>query len=67
MIRGGFLTSEERRDLTELVTASLVPPGAYVAGTIRLDYSAADVFVEAAGDAKTGDDAAAGARERDER
>lgn len=39
-------------DLTELVTASLVPPGAYVAGTIRLDYSAADVFVEAAGDAK---------------
>lgn len=39
-------------DLTELVTASLVPPGVYVAGTITLDYSAADVFVEAAGDAK---------------
>ncbi len=39
-------------ELTELVTASLVPPGVYVAGTITLDYSAADVFVEAAGDAK---------------
>ena len=39
-------------DLTELVTASLVPPGAYVAGTITLDYGAADVFVEADGDAR---------------
>jgi hypothetical protein len=39
-------------DLTELVTASLVPPGVYVAGTITLDYSAAEVFVEAAGNTK---------------
>ncbi len=39
-------------DLTELVTASLVPPGVYVAGTITLDYSAAEVFVEASGGAK---------------
>lgn len=39
-------------DLTELVSASLVPPGVYVAATITLDYSAADVFVEATGDAK---------------
>lgn len=39
-------------ELTELVTASLVPPGSYVAGTITLDYDAADVFVEAAGEAR---------------
>ncbi len=37
-------------DLTELVTAATVPPAIYVAGTIRLDYSNAEVFVEA-GDA----------------
>jgi hypothetical protein len=39
-------------DLTELVTTSLIPPGVYVAGTITLDYSAAEIFVEASGDAK---------------
>lgn len=37
-------------DLTELVTAATVPPGTYIAGTIRLDYSNAEVYVEA-GDA----------------
>jgi hypothetical protein len=39
-------------DLTELVTAAVVPPGTYVAGTISLDYGNAEVFVEAAGAAK---------------
>ncbi|MEX2122738.1 MAG: hypothetical protein WD795_02515 [Woeseia sp.] len=39
-------------DLTEIVTAASVPPGTYVAGTIALDYSAAEVFVEADGSAK---------------
>jgi len=34
-------------DLTELVTVATVPPATYVAGTIRLDYSDAEVFVEA--------------------
>ena len=33
-------------DLTELVTAATVPPATYVAGTISLDYSDAEVFVE---------------------
>jgi hypothetical protein len=39
-------------ELTELVTVATVPPGDYVAGTIRLDYSNAEVVVEAAGAAK---------------
>ncbi|MDX1500122.1 MAG: hypothetical protein R3176_09505 [Woeseiaceae bacterium] len=39
-------------DLTELVTAATVPPATYVAGTIRLDYSAAEIFVEAEDAAK---------------
>jgi hypothetical protein len=39
-------------DVAELVTAAVVPPGTYVAGTISLDYDNAEVFVEAAGDAK---------------
>jgi hypothetical protein len=39
-------------DLTELLTASAVPPGVYVAGKIALDYSAAEVAVEANGEAK---------------
>lgn len=38
-------------DLSELVTAAAIPPATYVAGTIRLDYSNAEVFVEAAGEA----------------
>ena len=37
-------------DLTEFVTAATVPPGVYVAGEITLDYTDAEVFVEA-GDA----------------
>lgn len=39
-------------DLTEIVSARLVPPATYVAGTIRLDYSNAEIFIEANGDAK---------------
>ena len=39
-------------DLTELVTAAVVPPATYVAGTISLDYGDAEVFVEAADVAK---------------
>lgn len=39
-------------DLTELVTAATVPPATYVAGTITLNYSDAEVFVEASGAAK---------------
>ncbi|MDH5322720.1 MAG: hypothetical protein OEW81_09955 [Gammaproteobacteria bacterium] len=37
-------------DLTELVTAAVVPPATYVAGTISLDYVNAEIHV-AAGDA----------------
>jgi hypothetical protein len=36
-------------DLAEFVTAATVPNGAYVKGSIRLDYSDADVTVEVAG------------------
>lgn len=36
-------------DLTELVTVATIPPATYVAGTITLDYSDAEVYVEAAG------------------
>ena len=39
-------------DVAELVTAAVVPPATYVAGTIRLDYSNAEVFVEASAAAK---------------
>jgi len=34
-------------DLTELVTVATIPPATYVAGTISLDYTDAEVFVEA--------------------
>ena len=34
-------------DLTEFVTAATVPPGVYVSGSITLDYTDAEVFVEA--------------------
>jgi hypothetical protein len=37
-------------DLTEFIGVAMVPPGIYVAGTIRLDYTDAEVFVES-GDA----------------
>ena len=39
-------------DLTELVTVATIPPATYVSGTISLDYSDAEVFVEADGAAK---------------
>lgn len=32
-------------DLTEFISVATVPPGIYVAGTIRLDYANAEVFV----------------------
>ncbi len=37
-------------DLTEFVTAATVPNGIYVEGTIRLDYSNADITVEVNGE-----------------
>jgi hypothetical protein len=37
--------------VSELVSAAAVPPATYVAGTLRLDYSDAEVFVESAGEA----------------
>ncbi len=39
-------------DLTELVAVATIPPATYVSGTIRIDYSDAEVFVEADGAAK---------------
>ncbi len=39
-------------NLTEIVSARMVPPATYVAGTIRLDYSDAEIFVEADGESK---------------
>ncbi len=39
-------------DVTELVTAAAIPPAVYVAGTIRLDYTDAEIFVEEANVAK---------------
>ncbi|MCH8116909.1 MAG: hypothetical protein IIA78_02190 [Proteobacteria bacterium] len=39
-------------DLTELVSVATVPPGTYVAGMISLDYSDAEIIVEAAGVSK---------------
>lgn len=39
-------------DLTELISVATVPPGTYVAGTITLDYSDAEVYVDANGSAK---------------
>ena len=39
-------------DLMEFFTVATVPPGDYVTGKIRLDYSGAEVFVEASGTAK---------------
>lgn len=45
----GRLDFAEYRDLTELFTAARVPRGTYVAGSITLDYSNADLQVESAG------------------
>jgi hypothetical protein len=39
-------------DLTELVTAATVPPATYVSGTIRLDYTDSEVFVESGDQSK---------------
>lgn len=39
-------------DLTEFISVASVPPGFYVAGTIRMDFTDAEVFVEANGAAK---------------
>ena len=39
-------------DLTEIVSARMIPPATYVAGTIRLDYTDAEIHVEADGDRK---------------
>lgn len=39
-------------DLTEFISVATIPPGIYVSGTIQLDYSNAEVFVEANGAAK---------------
>jgi hypothetical protein len=34
-------------DLTEFVSVATVPPGVYVAGTVQLDFTNAEIFVEA--------------------
>ena len=39
-------------DLTELVTIATIPPATYVAGTISLDYSDAEIYVEENGGPK---------------
>jgi hypothetical protein len=39
-------------DMTELLAVATLPPGTYVGGTITLDYSNAQVFVDSLGDAK---------------
>jgi len=39
-------------DVAELVTAAVVPPATYVAGTISLDYSDSEIYVEESGAAK---------------
>ncbi len=39
-------------DMTELMSVATMPPGTYVAGTITLDYSNAEIFVDANGAAK---------------
>ena len=48
--RGTRVNFTDYLDLTELVTAAIVPPATYVAGTISLDYVDAEILV-AAGDA----------------
>jgi hypothetical protein len=39
-------------NLTEFISVASVPPGVYVAGTIQLDFSNAEVFVEAGDQAR---------------
>ncbi len=50
--RGARINFTDYVDLTELLTAATVPPATYVSGTITLDYSDAEIFVEADGAAK---------------
>ena len=42
----------ELADLTELVTSATVPNGVYVEGSIRLDYSNADISIDVGGEPK---------------
>ena len=42
-------------DLTEFLTVATVPPATYVSGSISLDYSNAEIFVEVNGDAVQAD------------
>jgi len=51
--RGTRINFSEYVDLTELVTVATIPPGTYVAGTISLDYTDAEVIVEAGGESKS--------------
>jgi hypothetical protein len=37
----------ELTELSELVSAVMLPPGVFVSGTLRVDYATAEVFVEA--------------------
>ena len=37
-------------DLSELVSSTLLPPGVFVGGTIQIDYSNAEIFVEVGND-----------------
>lgn len=37
-------------ELSELISAATVVPGSFVGGTIRIDYSDAEIYVEAGGD-----------------
>ncbi|HNP65554.1 MAG TPA: hypothetical protein PKH39_16595 [Woeseiaceae bacterium] len=39
-------------DLTELVAIALIPPATYVSGTISIDYTDSEVFVEAGDESK---------------
>ncbi len=39
-------------DLTELVAVATIPPATYVSGTIRIDFTDSEIFVEADGAAK---------------
>ncbi len=51
--RSTRINFSEYVDLTELVTVATIPPGTYTAGTISLDYTDSEVFVEAGGESKS--------------
>ncbi len=46
MPQSGRIDFTQYQDLTEFFTAAFVPPGVYVAGSITLDYTNAEVFVQ---------------------